>query len=122
MGTLADIKRASITTLIFHGEFITPTHRTCASVSFSGYGAFVSDLNESLESHPIVEHNYRIRDGHMTNRLIRWKERFAGVVWKKVSQVFLERASRGGQLFSFVCKKETLFLLESLAIPRETVF
>lgn len=122
MGTLADIKRASVTTLIFHGEFIPPTHRTCASVSFSGCGAFVSDLNELLESHPIVEHNYRVRDSHMTNRSIRWKERFAGVFWKGVSQVFLERASRGGLLFSFVYKRKTLFPLESLSIPRKAIF
>lgn len=58
---------------------------------FSGCGAFVSDLNESLEYRLIVEHNYRVRDGHMTNRSIRWKK-FARVFWKEAFLGFFEES------------------------------
>lgn len=68
MRTLLDIKRALLNHSYFSLEHSYLLHTVPVLVSHcSRGGAFGSDLNESVESHPILEHNNRIRDGHVTD-------------------------------------------------------
>ena len=85
-------------------------------------GVLGSDLNDSVESHSILEHNYRVRDSYVTDTGQSRGRR--DVLWSsgKRPSLLLERASRGGQLLSLAYGRGTFLPLQSLAVPREATF
>lgn len=62
MRTLGEIKEA-----LGNYSYFTPQHSTCAVSHCSRGGVLGSDLNDSVESHSILEHNYRVRDSYVTD-------------------------------------------------------